>query len=326
MKKFLYILCFMGLLFPLQSCDKIDKWLSNNPETTNNESTEETLDGNSSNTSVVDTSVSATGEKQNATQLQQLDSLVKVASDSLEVIKSNMKYLQQDLDKLKEEQKNLQDNKIDLKNLFVCLAVFFVIMLVVVVVLVKKLSLTDKDVKGIIKSIKPQLPQPQVSKKGSPVPNKNEELLRQEVSMLKKRVEVLERVEKAKSVNSQVQVTPPRAQVVTKPAKESNVFYMKRTLKENEFDLSLKCPSPNEDTFYRFEVDSRNRNLARFYFDCNSPAGVRWAFSTKDNTLDPVCKVGGVGRNGTYQCTAPGEARLEGGKWIVTRKAVVIFS
>ena len=33
----------------------------------------------------------------------------------------------------------------------------------------------------------------------------------------------------------------------------------------------------------------------------------------------------GSDANGTYRCTAPGEARLQDGKWVVTRKAVVIF-
>lgn len=105
----------------------------------------------------------------------------------------------------------------------------------------------------------------------------------------------------------------------------SRVFYMKRPLKDMEFELSLKRERPTEETMYRFEIDSKRPNLAHFVFDCDSPNRVRWALNTKDKTLDRVCNASGSGTNGKYQCTAEGEAELRDGKWVVTRKAVVIF-
>ncbi|MDR4000945.1 MAG: hypothetical protein Q3X12_07000, partial [Hallella sp.] len=105
----------------------------------------------------------------------------------------------------------------------------------------------------------------------------------------------------------------------------SNVFYMKRPQKDMEFDLSLRSERQTEETLYRFEIDRRNPNVAHFFFDCMYPNRVRWALSTRENTLDRVCNASGSDANGTYRCTAPGEAKLQDGKWVVTRKAVVIF-
>lgn len=105
----------------------------------------------------------------------------------------------------------------------------------------------------------------------------------------------------------------------------SNVFYMKRPQRDMEFDLSLRSERQTEETLYRFEIDRRNPNVAQFFFDCRYPNRVRWALSTRDKSIDRVCNASGSDANGTYRCTAPGEAKLQDGKWVVTRKAVVIF-
>lgn len=100
---------------------------------------------------------------------------------------------------------------------------------------------------------------------------------------------------------------------------------MRRPLKDMEFDLSLRSERQTEETLYRFEIDHKRPNVAHFFFDCKYPNRVRWALATREKTLDRVCNASGSSTNGTYNCKAPGEAVLQEGKWIVKRKAMVIF-
>ena len=227
------------------------------------------------------------------------------------------------------------------KNLFVYLAIFSVVAIFLVVLLSKKIAgkgnLTEKQVKDIITDFASRHPE---IINGSTLLTLSQYL--GYIQTNKKNIESINLRLNALTnrANGQVGGNAPTGQqswekqatlgVQQKEAERqsagtSRVFYMKRPLKDMEFELSLKRERPTEETMYRFEIDSKRPNLAHFVFDCDSPNRVRWALNTKDKTLDRVCNASGSGTNGKYQCTAEGEAELRDGKWVVTRKAVVIF-
>lgn len=336
MKKVLYIFFVVGLIISLQSCDRVSNMLGDR----NGSQQEQTSEGEASldtGASVSNSDSARTAEMQ--ARLEQKDSVIKVLTDSLSIVAENVASLQSDFQNLKKEQDELQSDKVGVKNLFVYLAiftvVFVVLMILLVRILVKSTSMKEDKVKGIVEYMAKKHPEI-VCVSVNPLLNQHagaiNSLLR-DMQMLKSQVDKLSRNEvdgksEVRHDNPQSwesQATSNNHALTGQASPKSNVFYMKRPIENMEFDLSLKSLNPTEETLYRFEVDAKRPNFAKFYFDCESPARVRWALSTKDKTLDRVCNATGDSTNGRYTCTSPGEAKLQDGKWGVTRKAVVIF-
>ena len=326
MKKVLYIFFVVGLIISLQSCDRVSNMLGDSNESQQ----EQTSEGDASldtDASVSNADSARTAEMQ--ARLEQKDSVIKVLTDSLSIVAENVASLQSDFQNLKKQQDELQSDKVGVKNLFVYLAIFTVVFVVLVILLVRKLvkstSMKEDKVKGIVGYMAQKHPEivcgsvnPLLSQHAGAINS----LLR-EMQMLKTQVGKLSSNEiggNSGDGDDNQQIPRPQA---TSP--KSNVFYMKRPIENMEFDLSLKSLNRTEETLYRFELDAKRPNFAKFYFDCESAARVRWALSTKDKTLDRVCDATGDSTNGRYTCTSPGEAKFLDGKWKVTRKAVVIF-
>lgn len=336
MKKVLYIFLVVGLIISLQSCDRVSNMLGDSNESQQ----EQTSEGGASldtDASVSHSDSIRTAEMQ--TQLKQKDSVINALTDSLSVVVENIASLQSDFQNLKKEQDELQNDKVGVKNLFVYLAIFTVVFVVLVILLVRKLvkstSMKEDKVKGIVEYMAKQHPEI-VCGSVNPLLKQHTgaiNSLLSDMQILKSQVDKPSRNEvggksEGRHDNPQSwesQATPNSYALTRQTSPKSNVFYMKRPIENMEFELSLKSLNRTEETLYRFEPDARRPNFAKFYFDCENPPRVRWALSTKDKTLDRVCNATGDSTNGRYTCTSPGEAKLQDGKWIVTRKAVVIF-
>ena len=331
MKKVFYIFFVVGLIVSLQSCDRVSNMLGDSNES-QQEQTSEGEGALDTGAPVSHSDSAKTAEMQ--ARLKQKDSVINVLTDSLNVVAENVASLQSDLQNLKKEQEELQNDKVGVKNLFVYLAIFTVVFVVFVIFLVRKLvkstSMKEDKVKGIVEYMAKKHPEI-VCGSVNPLLNQHAGAIN---SLLKEMQVLKSQVGKlschggggiSEDGHGNPQIWEPQTTSNSHALKESNVFYMKRPIENMEFDLSLKSLNPTEETLYRFELDARRPNLAKFYFDCKSAARIRWALSTKDKTLDRVCNATGDSTNGRYTCTSPGEAKLQDGKWIVTRKAVVIF-
>lgn len=342
MKKLLYIVSFIGLSLTFQSCERLGGLLggeSDSPQeqVADNQGEAEPTNNNEQSPDTTDKVASAKMQS----QLQRNEDGIKKLNDSLNVLNSNLQMCQSKLATLQQKQNELESDKVGVKNLFVYLAIFSVVAIVLVILLSKKIAgkgnLTEKQVKDIITDFASRHPE---------IINGSTQLTLSQylgyIQTNKKNIDSINLRLNALTnwANGQVGGNAPTGQqswekqatleVQQKKAENqsagaSRVFYMKRPLKDMEFELSLKRERPTEETMYRFEIDSKRPNLAHFVFDCDSPNRVRWALNTKDKTLDRVCNASGSGTNGKYQCTAEGEAELRDGKWVVTRKAVVIF-
>ena len=340
MKKVLYIFCFVGLFLTLQSCDRISGLFGDDNDSRQEQvADEQGVDGSANNDKQDSDSTDKAATEKMQSQLQQNENGIKKLNDSLAILNSNLANLQSDIETLKQQQKDLEDDKVGVKNLFVYLAIFSVIIIVLVVLLSKKIagkgSLAERQVKDIIADFAKRHPEI--------VCGSLQSTLNQHFAYIQNHKQAIDAINKqlgtlVNSVNglasgiSNQQSWEKQATVggqqETKDIRKNDagrVFYMKRPLNDMEFDLSLRRETPTEDTMYRFEVDCKRSNIAHFVFDCDSQSRVRWALSTKDKTLDRVCNASGNGANGKYRCTAEGEAELRDGKWVVTRKAVVIF-
>ena len=343
MKKLLYIVSFIGLSLTFQSCDRLSGLLggeSDSPQeqvAANYGEAEPTTNHNEQSPATKEKAATAKMQF----QLQRNEDGIKKLHDSLNVLNSNLQMCQSKLATLQQKQNELESDKVGVKNLFVYLAIFSVVAIFLVVLLSKKIAgkgnLTEKQVKDIITDFASRHPE---IINGSTLLTLSQYLgyiqtNKKNIESINLRLNAL-----ANWVNGQVGGNAPTGQqswekqatlgVQQKEAENqsagaSRVFYMKRPLKDMEFELSLKRERPTEETMYRFEIESKRPNFAHFVFDGESPNRLRWAWNTKDKTLDRVCNASGSGTNGKYQCTAEGEAELRDGKWVVTRKAVVIF-
>lgn len=336
MKKVLYIFFVVVLVVSLQSCDRVSNMLGGSNETQLEQSSEANASFDTGD-SVSHSDSARTAEIQ--ARLKQKDSVINVLTDSLNIVAQNVASLQSDFQNLKKEQDELQNDKVGVKNLFVYLAIFTVALVVLVILLVRKLvkstSMKEDKVKSIVEYMAKKHPEI-VCGSVNPLLNQHAvaiSSLLKDVQMVKSQVGKLSSNEvggKSEGRHDHQQSWESQAtsnsHVFTGQASpKSNVFYMKRPIENMEFDLSLKSLNRTEETLYRFELDAKRPNFAKFYFDCESAARVRWALSTKDKTLDRVCNATGDSTNGRYTCTSPGEAKFQNGKWVVTRKAVVIF-
>ena len=340
MKKVLYIYCFVGLFLTLQSCDRLSGLFGDDNDSRQEQvADEQEQDGSVNNDKQISDSTNKAATEKMQSQLQQNEDGIKKLNDSLDILNSKMANLQSDIATLKQQQKDLEDDKVGVKNLFVYLAMFSVVAIVIVVLLSKKItgkgSLTEKQIKGIIADFARNRPdiingsmQLELSKHIGNIQKNTQAInaINMQLGALIKYVnEVSTETSNQQSWESQVTLKGKTDDGGKHVEKSSKVFYMEQPRNDMEFDLSLKKGTPTEDTLYRFEVDDKRPNFARFVFDCSSVSGVRWALRNKDKTLDRVCHTSGSGTNGKYTCTAPGEAELRDGKWVVTRKAVVIF-
>lgn len=329
MKKVLHIISVIGLLLTLQSCDRISGlWLRGDKT-----QQEQTVDNQGQGASDKDKQHSDTTKIKTAKDMkskhQQCENGIRLMRDSLNTLNTQVADLQSDIAKLKQRQEELVSDKVGVKNLFVYLAIFTIVAIVLVVLLAKKTAdksrLTEKQVKNIIAGFAKRHPEI-INGNVQAVLGQHSGLLqanRQNISALNTRLGSVEMV--LNELRNRTNSGNTQGKKDERPRVASRVFYMRRPLKDMEFDLSLKSETPSEDTLYRFETDSKNPNVAQFEFYCNTPGRVRWAWSTKDKSLERVCHATGNGTNGTYKCTAHGEAELKDGKWVVTRKAVVIF-
>ena len=329
MKRAFYIVFLLGVLLSMQSCDRIGNLIgeSDTPkEQTAEVQAHESVD-NASTDTLETTKIQ--------TQLLQNEDGIRALKDSLTSLNGKISSLQAAVDSLQQQQAELAQTKVGAKSLFVYVAIFAIFIVVLVLFLTKKKrgqdNLTEKQVKDIIADFAkdhPYLSGETLSK------------LERQIGVISNHKQALDsiitRLDKLETrigntaplFNTQGTQTSSSEKPVAGGAQAggtSNVFYMKRPQKDMEFDLSLRSERQTEETLYRFEIDRRNPNVAHFFFDCMYPNRVRWALSTRENTLDRVCNASGSDANGTYRCTAPGEARLQDGKWVVTRKAVVIF-
>lgn len=329
MKRAFYIVFLLGVLLTMQSCDRIGNLIgeSDTPKEQPAEvQAQESVDNASTDT---------LGTTKIQTQLLQNEDGIRALKDSLTSLNGKISSLQAAVDSLQQQQAELAQTKVGAKSLFVYVAIFAIFIVVLVLFLTKKKrgqdNLTEKQVKDIIADFAKD--HPYLS---------GETLLKLErqigvISNHKQALDsIITRLNKLETrigntaplFNTQGTQTSSSEKPVAGGAQAggtSNVFYMKRPQKDMEFDLSLRSERQTEETLYRFEIDRRNPNVAHFFFDCMYPNRVRWALSTRENTLDRVCNASGSDANGTYRCTAPGEAKLQDGKWVVTRKAVVIF-
>lgn len=330
MKRAFYIVFLLGVLLSMQSCDRIGNLIgeSDTPKEQPAEvQAQESVDNASTDT---------LGTTKIQTQLLQNEDGIRALKDSLTSLNGKISSLQAAVDSLQQQQAELAQTKVGAKSLFVYVAIFAIFIVVLVLFLTKKKrgqdNLTEKQVKDIIADFAKDHPN-LICRETLSQLNSQKGLIsnhKQALDSINTRLNNLEtRIgSTVPTFNTQGTQTSSSEKSVAGGAQAggtSNVFYMKRPQKDMEFDLSLRSERQTEETLYRFEIDRRNPNVAHFFFDCMYPNRVRWALSTRENTLDRVCNASGSDANGTYRCTAPGEAKLQDGKWVVTRKAVVIF-
>ncbi len=325
MKRILYIVSFVGLFLALQSCDRFSGLFSNGNDSRQEQVAEEQEGSSDDGMQNSDTIGKATTVEMQS-QLQQNEDSIKKLNDSLTVLNSELVSLQSDIDSVQQKQKEIENDKVGVKNLFVYLAIFSVIIIVLVVLLSKKMvekcNLTEKQVKDIVADFAKRHP--------DIINGSMQQTLSQYLGYIQNNKQAIESINKQlatlkQSWEKQIALGKQQETKDVHSKGAGRVFYMKRPLKDMEFDLSLRRETPTEETMYSFLIDQKRPNIAQFVFHCDSQSRVRWALSTKDKTLDRVCNASGSGANGRYKCTAAGEAELRDGKWVVTRKAVVIF-
>lgn len=337
MKKILYIFSFIGLFLTLQSCDRLSNLFGDDNDSQQVQVSDDQGQGMSEDDVRRDSD--ATDKADTAkmqSQLQQNEDGIKKLNDSLNVLNEELTNLQSEVATLRQKQQDIENDKVGVKNLFVYLVIFSIVAIVLVVLLAKKIAgkggLTEKQVKDIVADFARNHPD---IINGSTQLTLNQHFCyiqnhKQAIDAINMQLGALANYVKGlsngtQSWESQAALSEQQKAKGNQADGGSRVFYMLPPRKEMEFDMSSKREIQTEDTLYRFEVDSKRPNFAHFVFECNSPSGVRWALRNKDKTLDRVCNASGSGANGKYNCTAPGEAELRDGKWVVTRKAVVIF-
>ena len=278
MKNLLYIVSFIGLSLTFQSCDRLSGLLggeSDSPQeqvadnhdeaepTNNNEQSSDTIGGKAATTKM-------------QSQLQRNEDGIKKLHDLLNVLNSNLQMCQSKLATLQQKQNELESDKVGVKNLFVYLAIFSVVAIVLVILLSKKIAgkgnLTEKQVKDIITDFASRHPE---------IINGSTQLtLSQYLGYIQTNEKNIDSINLRLNAltnwaNGQVGGNAPTGQqswekqstlkVQQKEAENqsagaSRVFYMKRPLKDMEFELSLKRERPTEETMYRFEIDSKRPN------------------------------------------------------------------
>lgn len=83
----------------------------------------------------------------------------------------------------------------------------------------------------------------------------------------------------------------------------------------------------NEDCLYEFELNPHNDREARFRFKSFSDRDMTQALNNRNERIEKVCEVIGRPEGVVTKCrpVEDGEARLENGRWIVTKKHQVRY-
>lgn len=309
----------------LQSCDEI---YNKDTDTAQEESSD--TDDEDTGSSIDTSSIKS--------QLLQKDSVIRSLKEEVATTNYGIKTLRDSVCNLVTAQKEIKNNSVGIKNLFLYLLAFTIIVVILVVIMVNKIvkgKLRDNRLRDLIIDTYMRQQQTAASGKKENLLLKTNMLesslnemkeLRNKVFNLESKLKVMEMSYGQQSHKTQpAPIVLKRQEPVKQPEHNDNVFYMKKPLEEMKFDSSLRSSTPTEETFYRFEVNKNDRRLAHFFFECESQSSVRMAFNNKGSYLDKVCISSGDNINGNYKCTTPGEAKLEGDKWVVTRKANVVF-
>lgn len=107
---------------------------------------------------------------------------------------------------------------------------------------------------------------------------------------------------------------------------QPRAFYLKFPGTDGNFD---NTPVSKSEGYYRFVLDSRNPNLAHFYFEPGDPTSMSRAINNRtfyiEKACEPVSTVDGKVTSCRGNGNSYGEARLENGKWIVNKKQEVRY-
>lgn len=105
------------------------------------------------------------------------------------------------------------------------------------------------------------------------------------------------------------------------------VFYMATPNNDGFFNISSQHNSPKQGaTFYRFHLDSKDKNTATFDF-YSDEYGIRMCTSYPQTYLDPVCEpINAENPNAQKIITVElGKAEKKDEKWTVTKKAKIRY-
>lgn len=110
------------------------------------------------------------------------------------------------------------------------------------------------------------------------------------------------------------------------PKHKQTVFYLKFPGIDGDFDYA---PVPKAEGYYRFVLDSRNPNIAHFYFEPGDTTAMTRAINNRtyyiEMACDPISTVDGKVTSCRGEGNSYGEAKLENGKWIVKSKQKVRY-
>lgn len=334
MNKFYYFIIVFFVAYSLTSCDKINSFLSEDDyQTENNTSYSSSSSSDNENKEKLD-SIEATEN----TKIDSIASDVVTTASRLDSLEDVVSSKQNEIEELNSKIKELEIKKISLLQLFIYLVAFSIILVILVVYIAQRVGLKKTDIDSKIKNHENichgQYNNVNANHNGQSIKSaKDIQELNVKFDELKnKYTYLMARIDPLLNPSAQVYIHDSslgkQPNVTTKDdikKIDSREFYMERPLKENEFDLSLRKENPTEDTCYKFKLDKHNDSKATFKFETVSPQAALRALNTRDKTIDPVCDVTIInGDTGHYECNE-GEATLKDGKWIVTKKAYIIF-
>ena len=334
MNKFYYFIIVFFVAYSLTSCDKINSFLSEDDyQTENNTSYSSSSSSDNENKEKLD-SIEATEN----TKIDSIASNVVTTASRLDSLEDVVYSKQNEIEELNSKIKELEIKKISLLQLFIYLVAFSIILVILVVYIAQRVGLKKTDIDSKIKNHENichgQYNNVNANHNGQSIKSAQDirELNVKFDELKNKYTYLMARIDPLLNPSAQVYIHDSslgkQPNVTTKDdikKIDSREFYMERPLKENEFDLSLRKENPTEDTCYKFKLDKHNNSKATFKFETVSPQAASRALNTRDKTIDPVCDVTIYGNTGQYKCDE-GEATLKDGKWIVTKKAHVIFN
>lgn len=338
MNKLYYFIIIFFVACSLSSCDKINSFLSEDYYQTGNSTSSNSTSGSENENSEKLDSIEA-AEK---AKMDSIASNVEITSTRIDSLEEVINSKQSEIDGLKSTIEEIEIKKIGLIQLFIYLVVFSIILVILVIYIAQRVGVKettiDRKIKYHVNTCHGQQNNVNVNHNGQSVKsaqdiqdlNNKYNDLNTKYARLKSLVDPL--IVPSASSHSygypqdNSQGKQPIASVKDDAKKNaSREFYMERPLKENEFDLSLRKENATEDTCYKFKLDKHNNNKATFKFETVSPQAATRALNTRDKTIDPVCDVLINGYTGQYNCDE-GEAILKDDKWIVTKKAYIIFN
>lgn len=327
MRKLVLIICMMTLVFTMPSCGYFSNDRDKSEVTTGTDSATQ----NHSESTVDRATESAIAEALLMSRNMEKEKSINVLRDSIDTISVQLYTARHDIVELKEEVESMKAEKLATNTFFVFLAIFFVVVIVLVCILVKKLGLTETQVERIASRIKPSTTG---ANSGRSTYNREYFALMTRISRLEQVIKGIQNTGCPKdngSGNIGTGFDTDNPTTGTKEPKidsksDSRVFYMSRPSGDCEFMDKEKRYIASEDTLYRFELKRNKANQATFEFYSKYESGVRESLMMQDLNIERVCDADIQNRdNGKYKCTEKGEAELRGDKWVVTKKAKVMF-